>query len=391
MNLPPALAPAFVPPELPADAAALLAALPWGVLVLDAQGVLRYLNPQAAAWCGGRDAALLGQPLAAAPLPPALAAALRQLPPEATTPREVWLPGTRQWLRVRAAPAPAGQRWVFLENATASHEAEAARQRSTQLLLDMEEVAHTGSYEADLASGSFYFSDGMYRLFGEAPQAFEVTLEAIDARSHPADAATVRQVLDEAVRTRQPYAYRRRVRRADGAWRTLEAHGEVRCDATGQPVQLRGLVQDISERVQAEQARRAGHELLQRTIDSSLDLVQVFEAVRDEHGAVVDFIWVLNNAAAEQVYGDVIGQRLCEHNPGVVAEGIFDMFKKVLETGVPDHREHHYRHEQFDGWFYQSTVQLGDGVTTTTHDISARKRLEQELRASAPPISVAMR
>lgn len=177
------------------------------------------------------------------------------------------------------------------------------------------------------------------------PQAFEVTLAVIDARSHPTDAAAVRQVLDGAVRARQPYTYRRRIRRADGVWRTLETHGDVRCDATGQPVQLRGLVQDITERVQAEQQQRESHELLRRTIDSSLNLVQVFEAVRDEWGAVVDFAWVLNNAAAEQVYSDVIGRRLCELNPGVVEEGIFDAFKEVMETGVPDHREHHYVHE----------------------------------------------
>jgi len=368
-------------PEPPADAAALLAALPWGVLVLDAQDVVRYVNPQATAWCGAA-AALLGQPLAEAPLPATLGAALRHLLPEAAAPREVWLPGTRQWLSVRAAPAPAGQRWVFLEDATASHQAEAAQQHSSQLLLDMEAVAHTGSYEADLASGSFYFSDGLYHLFGEAPQAFEVTLEVINARSHPDDVATVRQVLDEAVRTRQPYTYRRRIRRADGQWRTLEAHGEVRTDATGQPVQLRGVVQDVTERVQAKQQQGASHELLRHTIDSSLDLVQVFEAVRDEQGAVVDFAWVLNNAAAEQVYGDVIGQRLRQLNPGVVEMGIFDTFRQVLETGVPDQSERHYVHEQFDGWFYQSTVKLGDGVTTTTHDITARKQAEQALRES---------
>jgi PAS domain S-box-containing protein len=230
---------------LPDAADSLLAALPWGVLVLDAQGTIRRVNEQAAAWSGATPTALLGQPEAPG-------ATLHQLRPEAADPYEIWLPGTRQWLSVRTASAPAGQRWVFLENTTARHEAEAARQRSSQLLLDMEAVAHTGSYDADLTTGSFYFSDGMYRLFGEAPQAFEVTLEVIDARSHPDDAATVRQVLDEAVRTQQPYTYRRRIRRADGAWRTLEAHGEVRCDAAGQPVQLRGLVQDITEREQAE-------------------------------------------------------------------------------------------------------------------------------------------
>lgn len=67
---------------------------------------------------------------------------------------------------LRRGPAPAGQHWLFLKDTTNQHQAEATRQRTTQLLLDMEEMAHTGSYEADLISGSFYFLDGMYRLFG---------------------------------------------------------------------------------------------------------------------------------------------------------------------------------------------------------------------------------
>ncbi|MBH8568070.1 PAS domain-containing protein [Microvirga sp. STS02] len=361
---------------------ALLDALPWGVLVLDAPHVIRRLNQQAAAWCGAPAGALVGQPLAGAPLPEGVVAALTQLLTTGVAGPDVWLPHAQQWVSMRPGPAPAGQHWVFWEDATARHQAETAQQRSVQLLLDMEAVAHTGSYEADLSTGSFYFSDGMYHLFGEDPPTFELTLDVIDARSHPADAAAIRQVLDEAVRTRQPYTYRRRIRRADGQWRTLEAHGEVRCDAAGHAVQLRGLVQDVTERVQAEQALHQSHELLRRTIDSSLEMVQVFEAVRDEQGAVVDFTWVLNNTAAERWYGDVIGQRLCELNPGVVAEGIFDTFRRVLETGVPDQSERHYQHEQFDGWFYQSVVKLGDGVTTTTRDISVRKKAEQTLLAS---------
>ena len=347
------------------------------MLVLDAQGSIQHINQQAAAWCGIAADALVGRSLAEAPLPPALGAALQQLQP--ATPREVWLPTTQQWFSLRAVPDPAGTHWVFWDNITARKQAEAAQQRSSQLLLDIEAVAHTGSYEVDLATGNFYFSDGMYRLFGEAPQSFVPTMEFINARSHPDDAATVRQVLDEAARTKRPYTYRRRIRCAEGEWRTLEAHGEVRLDAAGQAVQLRGLVQDVTERVQAEQALHDSRQLLRRTIDSSLDMVQVFEAVRDEQGAVIDFTWVLNNAAAKQQYGNVIGQRLCQLNPGVV-EGIFATFKQVLETGVPVQTERHYVHEQFDGWFHQSVVRLGDGVTTTTRDITERKRAEQELR-----------
>jgi signal transduction histidine kinase/GAF domain-containing protein len=137
--------------------------------------------------------------------------------------------------------------------------------------------------------------------------------------------------------------------------------------------------EDINARKQAEQHWQASRELLQTTIDSSLNMVQVFEAVRDDTGRIVDFTWVLNNKVSEQYYGDVIGQRLLARNPGVVAAGIFDTFRQVVETGQPDQREQYYPHEQFNGWFYQSVVKLRDGVATTTVDVSARKQAEQEI------------
>ncbi|MCC3156025.1 PAS domain-containing protein [Hymenobacter sp. 15J16-1T3B] len=136
--------------------------------------------------------------------------------------------------------------------------------------------------------------------------------------------------------------------------------------------------EDITPRKQAEQELQASRALLQATIDSSLDMIQVFEAVRNEQGDIIDFRWVLNNAVAEQTYGDVIGQLLLVCNPGVVEVGIFDTLKQVVETGQPDRSERHYAHEQFDGWFTQSTVRLNDGVATTTADITALKHAQQE-------------
>ncbi len=129
----------------------------------------------------------------------------------------------------------------------------------------------------------------------------------------------------------------------------------------------------------------ASRELLKGTIDSSDDMIQVFEAVRDKTGGIVDFRWILNNRTSEQRFGDVRGESLLEQNPGVISEGIFDTFKRVTETGVGEQTEHHYVHEQFDGWFFQSVVKLGDGVATTTKAIDQWKaaqakilRLQQE-------------
>lgn len=119
--------------------------------------------------------------------------------------------------------------------------------------------------------------------------------------------------------------------------------------------------------------------LLRATLDSSTDKIQVFEAVRNEQGQIIDFIWILNNHAAAKTYGDVVGKSLLHLQPGVVEEGIFAAFKQVVETGLPQQYEKHYVHEQFDGWLYQSVVKLNDGVATTTTDVSERKRTEQEL------------
>ncbi len=97
---------------------------------------------------------------------------------------------------------------------------------------------------------------------------------------------------------------------------------------------------------------KASRDLFKATMDSSIDMIQVFEALRDASGQIVDFRWLLNNKASERWYGDVVGERLLERNPGVVKEGIFDSFKRVAETGVAEQAERHYVHEQFDSWFY---------------------------------------
>ena len=136
------------------------------------------------------------------------------------------------------------------------------------------------------------------------------------------------------------------------------------------------LEQQVSERTaELEQSR----DLLRATMDASIDMIQVFEAVRDASGAIVDFHWALNNHTSESRYGEVRGQSLLERNPGVVEESIFAAFCQVVETGEPLQAERYYAHEQFDGWFLQSVVKLGDGVATTTKDIDAWKRAQEEV------------
>lgn len=148
-------------------------------------------------------------------------------------------------------------------------------------------------------------------------------------------------------------------------------------DEKGAVISLLWMAHDLNREYQLTKERTQAANLLQATMDASKDMIQVFEAVRNENGEIVDFKWILNNESAKETYGDIIGKSLLAFNPGVVEEGIFDTFKQVVETGIPDQSERHYVHEQFNGWFYQSTVKLNDGVATTTTDITKRKMAEQ--------------
>ena len=135
------------------------------------------------------------------------------------------------------------------------------------------------------------------------------------------------------------------------------------------------LERQVAERT-AELER--SRDLLRATMDAFTDMIQVFGAVRDAAGAIVDFRWLLNNRTSEAQFGEVRGESLLQRNPDVVPEGVFDDFRRVVETGEPVQAERHYAHEQFDGWFLQSVVKLGDGVATTTKDITEWKRAQAE-------------
>jgi len=218
---------------------------------------------------------------------------------------------------------------------------------------------------------------------------------------HADDLPMVEAAIAQAIATRGVFELEHRVRQVDGAPGWMLSRAVPILDADGAIAEWLGTGTDVTARKLAEAASREADErqrreleqqvfvrtaevqdsteLLRGTMDASIDMIQVFKAIRDEGGAIVDFVWLLNNHAAEIVLGEVRGESLLELNPGVVPEGIFADFKHAVETGEPVQAERHYAHEQFDGWFLQSVVKMDDGVATTTKDITEWKRAHAEM------------
>lgn len=131
-----------------------------------------------------------------------------------------------------------------------------------------------------------------------------------------------------------------------------------------------------------EPTAQDSQQLLRATLDSSLHFIQVFQALRDETGKIIDFTWVLTNRRWLEAYDDVIGKRLLNQNPTIIETGMFERMVEVMQTGVSQTYEHCDPVEPVNGWFYLTFTKLNDGVVVTTEDITPRKLAEQELRQS---------
>jgi PAS domain S-box-containing protein len=126
--------------------------------------------------------------------------------------------------------------------------------------------------------------------------------------------------------------------------------------------------------------------LLSSILNSALSGIMAFKACRNAQGGIIDFVWQMVNAAAESMVGltqaELLGKQLLEVMPGNKADGLFDRYVQVVETGIPLNHEHYYEHEKVKTWFHTVAVKLDDGFVVTFSNITDRKRAEAALQES---------
>lgn len=302
-----------------------------------------------------------------------------------------------RWYEVFAYPRGGDRLVVLYEDITDRKRAEAALRASESRLRALVTAGSHPIYRMSPDWRQMFQLDGS-NLLADTAKPVEDWLTSYIL---PEDQSWVMSAVNEAVRSRSLFELEHRVRTAEGGVAWVLSRAVPIFGVGGEIVEWFGAGIDVTARHEAEDALRASGEkhraeleqqvrqrtaelqasrdLLQATMDGSMDMIQVFKAVRDEQGEIVDFRWVLNNHTSESRFGEVRGESLLERNPGVVEEGIFEAFKLVVQTGEPVVAERHYVHEQFNGWFFQSAVKVDDGVATTTKDITAWKEAQAEV------------
>lgn len=252
---------------------AVLDGAPVGIIAVDADGVLGYLN-RAAEEMFALDSRS-GRRLTLAEL---VVAPGRRATLEGRAERDLLmlLSQTREMRGVRSDGAlfpvevtliKSGemppQYTGFVRDLSASKAEERKRTRMQRLLDDAEELAAMGTFEVDLRTHEVQWSDALHELYGYRSGEVEVTLEHILARIHPDEQHDCRLRHEEIIESHRPARHDYRIQLDDGSIRHLIAKSGVERDDQGEPVRLFGTVLDVTEQRLTERELQAHHALTQ--------------------------------------------------------------------------------------------------------------------------------
>ena len=201
------------------------------------------------------------------------------------------------------------------------------------------------------------------------------------------DQPAVREAIEQAILTGMPFELEHKVIRADGTAGWTASRAVPIRGADGQINEWLGAAADVTARKQTQKALRESEEEY-RTLFESID--QGFCTIEmrfDEQGRADDYVFLRTNRAflAQAGFGDenIVGKNMRTFAPDH-EQFWFDTYARVARTGRPERFEHEA--SALGLWYnvyaFRPKEGTRDQVAVLFEDITARKRIEAELRES---------
>lgn len=271
---------------------------------------------------------------------------------------------------------------------------EALRARDVQLQ-EAQALANLGSWEWDLRTNTRTWSDQLTRIFGVTLDRLPSTFDGFYPLVHPDDRERTAKAAHEAVRSGKSYESQFRIVRPDGAVRTVHNQARVDRDDSGKAVRIIGVVQDITERKLAEEQVRVSQERFRMMVENVRDYAIY---MLDVKGYITSW-----NLGAERIEGyladEIIGKHysrffLADHatrgDPGMQLQ-----FASL--QGRYESEGWRVRKNGTQFWAHVILTPLRDepgnlrGFSEIVHDITDRKRVEEDLHSYADRLKTTSR
>lgn len=140
------------------------------------------------------------------------------------------------------------------------------------------ESAKIGEWELNLATGKAKRTFIHDQCFGATEPFTDWSYDIFLSYVHPNDRAEVKRKFDESIGERKEWNFECRVVWADQSVHWIRAQGNFYCDAdSGEPTRMLGIITEITEQKQAEEALRASEEFNRSVIASSPDCFKILD------------------------------------------------------------------------------------------------------------------
>ncbi|MFX0123689.1 MAG: PAS domain S-box protein [Candidatus Hodarchaeota archaeon] len=266
------------------------------------------------------------------------------------------------------------------------------RKQVEQALRESEEKYRTilqsiedGYYEVNLTGKFTFFNDSLCRIFGYSRQ--EIMGMSYKQFCDEQTATVVFKTFNAVYKTQRPRkGFNWELIRKDKKIRNVEASVSLIFNSKGESTGFRGIVRDITERIQAEQALRESEERYRRLIELSPDAITLTD---------LNFNIIAVNQQAIKMSGATIAEELIGKNAvDLIApedrEIAIVYTQKTLQGKTISNIE--YRLMRLDGTIYPAELSAamitdvnGDpfAFINIVRDITERKIADMELRAKS--------
>jgi len=251
---------------------------------------------------------------------------------------------------------------------TARKRAEEALQASQKRLSFAMEKGQMGGWELDLASQTAQRTLGHDTIFGYATLLPEWTYEMFLEHVLPGHRAEVDRLYRGAIATQGDWSFECRIRRADGQVRWIWATGGHLRDDTGKVRKMAGIVQDITERKQVEEAQSRLAEIMQGMNEAcfALDRQWLFTFVNNR-----------SEALFRHRREEMLGKTIWEVFSKLVGTPMEMNYRRAMAERVP------VSFEAFSPiagrWVDIRLFPSGDGLAAFALDIHERKLAQEEV------------
>lgn len=255
-------------------------------------------------------------------------------------------------------------RKVYLENI--------GRKENEYALKEAQKLAHIGNFSYDEDTKQFHFSEEAMRILDLDASQYPFTLDSVLRHLYIDDRERVYSLANEAAQTQGDASFDCRLLQVNASERTVSVHLQGMIKKSGLPYVI-GTLQDITQRVKAEQAARENEAMFQTLLNSSYDLIYLKDS---------SLRYIAVNTNMQRYYGlsedKLLGKQLSEIKPSADTQLWESRDRSVLLSGKPLYIEDSSGGKSFETIIFP--VDMSDhkrGVGGISRDITQRKLTEE--------------